>query len=61
MSENRFFPKGYSTPTVVNIYGDNVVTVLWKEDYPLCFRVRNKDIADSYRQWFKLLWKNAEE
>lgn len=58
---SRSLPKEYITPTVVNIYGDRVVNVLWKGNYPLCFMIINKDIADSYRKWFELLWKYSHE
>ena len=57
LAEFRELPEGYSTPAVINIYGDRVVNVLWKEDIPLCFMIINKDIADSYRKWFELMWK----
>jgi sugar-specific transcriptional regulator TrmB len=59
LMETKFLPKEYSSPAVINIYGDKVVNVLWKEDNPLCFMIINKDIADSYRKWFELLWKTA--
>ena len=57
LMEGRFLPKGYSSPAVINIYADRVVNVLWKGDTPMCFMIINKDIADSYRKWFGLLWK----
>jgi len=60
LTEKRFLPKEYSTPTVINVYGDRVVSVLWKGDNPLCFMIINKDIADSYRKWFDLLWKSSK-
>lgn len=60
-AEIRSFPKGYSTPAVINIYGDRVVNVLWQNGIPLCFMIINKGIADSYRKWFELLWKNAKK
>lgn len=56
----RFLPKGFSTPAIVNIYGDRVVTVLWKGDEPICFMLINKEIADSYRKWFELMWNISE-
>jgi HTH-type transcriptional regulator, sugar sensing transcriptional regulator len=59
LMETKFLPKEYSSPAVINIYGNKVVNVLWKEDNPLCFMIINKDIADSYRKWFELLWKSA--
>jgi sugar-specific transcriptional regulator TrmB len=57
LMEVKFLPKEYSSPSVINIYGDRVVNVLWKGDTPLCFMIINKDIADSYRKWFELLWR----
>jgi len=60
LMETKFLPKEYSSPAVINIYGDKVVNVLWKEDNPICFMIINKDIADSYRKWFELLWKTAK-
>jgi sugar-specific transcriptional regulator TrmB len=57
LAELRELPKDYSTPAVINIYGDRVVNVLWQNDIPICFMIINKDIADSYRKWFELIWK----
>lgn len=57
----RFLPETYSGPKVINIYADRVVNVLWQGNEPLCFMVINKDIADSYRKWFKLLWNNSSQ
>jgi len=57
LMEKKFLPKEYSSPTVINIYGDRVVNVLWQGENPLCFMIINKEIADSYRKWFHLLWK----
>lgn len=59
LMETKFLPKEYSSPAVINIYSDRVVNVLWKEDNPICFMIINKEIADSYRKWFELLWKTA--
>jgi len=59
LMESKFLPKEYSSPAVINIYGDRVVNVLWQADTPICFMIINKKIADSYRKWFELLWKNS--
>ena len=55
--ETRFLPKQLESPAVINIYGDRVVNVLWKKDYPICFLLINKEISDSYRKYFDYLWK----
>tara|TARA_Y100000310_G_C20366544_1_gene661464 strand:- start:4 stop:741 length:738 start_codon:yes stop_codon:yes gene_type:complete len=61
LMETKFLPKEYSSPSVINIYGDRVVNILWNDDNPTCFMIINKEIADSYRKWFKLLWKSAKK
>jgi len=60
LTETKFLPKEYSSPSVINIYADRVVNVLWQGDVPICFMIINKDIADSYRKWFGLLWKGSK-
>jgi sugar-specific transcriptional regulator TrmB len=52
----RFLPKDITIPTVINIYGDRVVSLLWKGDNPVCFMLINGDIADAYRKYFEILW-----
>ena len=56
MLEMKFLPKDVTIPAVINIYGDRVVSLLWKENYPICFMLINKDISDSYRKYFDILW-----
>lgn len=57
--ETKFLPEELESPAVINIYGDRVVNVLWKKNYPVCFLLINKEIADSYRKYFHYLWKLA--
>ncbi len=59
--EFRFLPDHIDNPAVINIYGDRVVNVLWKGDYPICFMVINKEMADAYSKYFDLLWKNSSK
>ena len=48
-------PREYSTPAEVNIYGNKILTVVWAE-VPRAWVVENKEIADSYRKFFKMIW-----
>jgi len=57
--QTKFLPEELESPAVINIYSDRVVNVLWKGNYPLCFLLINKEIADSYRKYFDYLWKTA--
>ena len=58
--ETKFLPEEIESPAIINIYGDRVVDVLWKKNYPICFMLMNKEIADSYRKYFYYLWKLAK-
>ncbi len=55
--QTRFLPPALANPVVINVYGDRVVNVLWKGNEPLCVMIANEDFAQSYRNYFKVLWK----
>jgi sugar-specific transcriptional regulator TrmB len=59
--ETKFLPEELENPAIINIYGNRVATVLWKKNYPLVFLLVNKEIADSYRNYFSYLWKLAKD
>jgi sugar-specific transcriptional regulator TrmB len=64
--EYKFLPDGYHTPGVVDIFGDYVVTFTSKgvgnfgEDGTV-FVMINKDLADTYRTWFEMIWSLLPE
>ncbi|MBI5036400.1 ArsR family transcriptional regulator [Candidatus Micrarchaeota archaeon] len=58
--EMRFLKPEIQNPVVINIYGDRVVSLIWKGDYPLCFMLINREIADAYRKYFEMLWKSSK-
>ena len=59
MSYYRHMPKGIITPSWVLIFNDKVATVIVTPEQKVCFLVQNKEVANSYVQYFNLLWKNA--
>jgi len=59
--ETKFLAEELESPAIINIYGDRVVNVLWKKNYPLCFLLINNEIADSHRKYFDYLWKMATD
>lgn len=59
LTEIRLLPKEYMTPTHVNIVGNKVGIILWSE-VPLGILIESKEIAESYKTYFKLLWKTAK-
>jgi len=44
------------SPVSTNICGDEVVFILW-EDTPYTIQIKNKEIANSHKNYFNLLWK----
>lgn len=48
-----------STPTAINVYKDyTIMAILTKE--PITLLIKNKETADSFREYFKLMWKIAK-
>ena len=58
LSEIRYLPyKSYAT---TNIYANKVAIILWQEN-PLAILINDKKIAQSYREYFNLMWKTAKK
>ncbi|MDP7647952.1 MAG: hypothetical protein QGH82_07805, partial [Candidatus Woesearchaeota archaeon] len=47
------------TPAGVNIHGDNVAVFVWSKN--LAYVMKGKEVADSFREYFKILWKAAKK
>lgn len=61
MSVIRLLPKDWEySPNVVWIYGNSVANVVWLPA-PVAFVVEDAHVADAYRDYFWLLWKNAKK
>lgn len=55
-TQTKVFSKDITTPAWINTFGDYVATFNLTEE-PIVFLIKNKKIADSYRQYFELMWK----
>lgn len=57
----KFLPKKYSTPSMVDIFGDHVVSFTGaglaslSEDITI-FVIVSKPMAESYKTWFQFMW-----
>jgi sugar-specific transcriptional regulator TrmB len=58
LSENRKLPKEFASPTTTLVYGNKVTIWLWLE-IPKVILIENRDLANSYRKHFELMWKQA--
>jgi HTH-type transcriptional regulator, sugar sensing transcriptional regulator len=59
LSEKRFLPKEYSSPSTLFIFGDYVATLLWS-DVPFVFLIKSKEISRSYLNYFEIIWNLAK-
>lgn len=57
-TEVKYMPKGYISPAAIDIFQDYVYIFLWEEK-PFVFMIKNKQIAESFKAYFNLLWKIA--
>lgn len=56
----RYFSKeAKETVVSTNIYGNKIAIILWT-DIPEAIIIENKAAADSYRDYFEVLWKAAK-
>lgn len=56
----RFHPKEYESPASTWIYGDKVAIIAWSQQ-PIVTLIRSKETAESYRQFFTMLWNSSKE
>ncbi len=59
ITEVRFFDEKFEPLTETTIYGNKVAFVVWIEK-PIVTIINNEHVAESYRQIFDLLWKQAK-
>jgi len=58
--EVKFLPKEFDNPAPAIIYNDKVAITIWSE-IPIATLIRSKEVANSYRSYFKLLWGIAKK
>ncbi len=58
--ETAYLPESYASPVSTNIYGDKVAIVVWSIE-PVAILIKNKNVADTYKNYFDILWKIAKK
>ena len=59
-TEVRYMPKGYIHPAALSIFKEYVIQWVWGER-PIVFVIKNKEISQSFKSYFQLLWKMAKK
>lgn len=58
LTEIRYLPKSFLTPTVINIYGNRATLYsVTEEKIPFIILIENKQLVQSFREYFEWLWK----
>ncbi len=58
--ETKLLPKEFITPVATQIYGDKILISIW-EPTLLAIMIKSKEVAESYKSYFNLLWKLAKK
>jgi len=60
ISEVRYMPKGYISPSAIDIFEDYVYISIWEEK-PIVMMIKNDKVAESFQRYFHFLWKLAKK
>jgi sugar-specific transcriptional regulator TrmB len=61
MVEVKFLPKSIQNPQTIWVYGNKTMIMLTSEEHPLMFLIESKEIANSYRDYFNLMWRQVKK
>lgn len=60
LAEIKYLPEKYSNPVAVNIYEDKTAIILWAKE-PIAVVIKNREIANGYKNYFELMWRIAKK
>ncbi len=49
-----------TSPATIYIYGNKVTTILWQKEKLIAIMIKDKDIAQTYKEYFDALWQIAK-
>lgn len=56
----RYLPSGIVSPNWIDIFSDSVLIVLILKTGPISIVIRDKSIAESFREYFNIIWKTSK-
>jgi sugar-specific transcriptional regulator TrmB len=60
LMEVRYLPSDQISPSSLSVYGNKVAITLWSGE-PISILVRSREIAESFRNHFEIIWKAARK
>lgn len=59
LSDYRYLPSEFVFPSTTVVYGNKLVIGMWSA-HSIAILIRSKEIADSYKNFFKILWRYSK-
>ncbi len=59
LTEVRYMKEELETPAWIDIFKDYVVTIN-VHGTPVCFLIKNKESAESYKKYFEIIWRQSK-
>jgi len=60
-TEFKFLPRELEMPTSTEIYSNKIIINILSPVSPIAIMIENKDVADSFRKYFYVLWRQSKE
>ncbi|MCX6802962.1 MAG: hypothetical protein NTY48_00125 [Candidatus Diapherotrites archaeon] len=60
LTEVKYMPKGIETPSWIDVFEDYVIILNTREN-SICFLIKDKTTAESYKKQFDYLWKQSSK
>lgn len=57
--EQKYLPEESITPAFLIIFNDVIGNIIVTENQKTCIVIKNKEVAQSYKKYFEMLWKQA--
>lgn len=61
LAEIRYVQDKYASPLSIAIYGDNINILIFNQDNPLAIHIKSREIAQSFMNYFNLMWAVGKE
>ncbi len=55
----RYLPLDMLFPSSTAVYEDKVLMIMWSS-HPIAILIRGKEVSDSYKKYFEVLWEQAK-
>jgi len=56
----KFLPSEFTFPSTTCVFEEKILIIMWSS-FPIAILVRGKEISDSYKEFFEILWKIAKK